>query len=100
MSGNLALMWERGSEIALAPIIGAEALEVLDRGDVRGARIVELKADLTVEFMRHSPSPRFERVEARLIELVPDPPKLQKFRLPPPITDSALSCVAQAADGR
>ncbi len=49
MSGNLALMWERGSEIALALIIGAEALEVLDRGDVRGASIVKLKADLTVE---------------------------------------------------
>jgi hypothetical protein len=30
MSGNLALMWERGDEMALAPIIGAEAVEVLD----------------------------------------------------------------------
>ena len=68
MSGNLALRWERGSEFALAPIIGAEALEVLDRGELRGARIVERKADLTVEFTRHIPSPRFERVEARLIE--------------------------------
>ena len=83
MSGNLALMWERGNETALPPIIGTEAVEVEDCRDVRGLSIVELKADLAFHFMRHSPRPRFERVEVRLMKLVPDPPKLHT-RLPPP----------------
>ena len=92
MSGNLALMWERGNAMALPPIIGTEAVEVLDCGDVRSVSIVEFKTDLAFDFMRHSPRPRFERVEVRLMELVPDPPELHT-RLPPP-NGGALGCQA------
>ncbi len=74
------------------PIIGTEAVELLDCGDVRGVSIVELKADLAFHFMRHSPRPRFERVEVPLMKLVPDPPELHT-RLPPP-NGGALGCPA------
>ncbi len=92
MSGNLALMWERGHEMALPPIIGTEAVEVQDCRDVRGVSIVEFKTDLAFDFMRHTPRPRFERLEVRLMELVPDPPELHT-RLPPP-NGGALGCQA------
>ncbi len=78
--------------MALPPIIGTGAVGVLDCRDVRGVSIVEFKTDLAFDFMRHSPRPRFERVEVRLMELVPDPPELHT-RLPPP-NGGALGCQA------
>jgi hypothetical protein len=76
MRRDLALMWQNVHEMTLAPVVGTESIALLDRRDERSGRILELKANLAIDLMRYSPAPRFERVEARFIEFVPDSPEL------------------------